>query len=130
MLMVGFCVISSWSSRTLFAQHCGQFSTVLVWETSQVSWEFDDLASMTDKATGQGRIRNSDCDGPLCRSQLPDPLQSGNSLPVSFAFPWRCTGLFLSPQKTHRDRWIGIETRIVILNPDGSGLIRPPRLSS
>ena len=78
------------------AQHCGRIAYVPSMDGDSLSWELggaDQAPSVGDSS----RIRKTGCEGPLCRSQTPQPFSPGSVADTpAIPFPWKCTAWTLS----------------------------------
>ncbi len=76
------------------AQHCGRIGYVVSAESESLSWEQGDAGFGQLSASETSRIRNTGCEGPLCRSRTPQPFAPGNHADAAaMPFPWKCTAL-------------------------------------
>lgn len=77
------------------AQHCGRIAYVPSMAGDSLSWERGE-ADQASMAGGMSRIRKTGCEGPLCRSQTPQPLTPGSVADTpAIPFPWKCTALIM-----------------------------------
>lgn len=75
-------------------QHCGRIGYVVSTDSETLSWERADAGLGTVPAGELFRIRETGCDGPLCRSQSPVPFVPGSHANAAAApLPWKCTAL-------------------------------------
>ncbi|MBI1325068.1 hypothetical protein GC170_18035 [bacterium] len=73
------------------AQHCGRIAYVPSMDGDSLSWERGS-ADQSPAAGESSRIRKSGCEGPLCRSQTPQPFSPGSVAGTpTIPFPWKCT---------------------------------------
>jgi hypothetical protein len=112
------------------AQHCGRPGFMPEWNQTLLSWETSTV-SITDNIDEQaGRIRTSQCDGPLCRSQNQDPLTSGTSAVLkSLNLPWRCNAFLTTTDDYDFNYRRYAFLRITISNPFPDSLLKPPRFA-
>lgn len=98
---------------------------ILAWDQSQISWEQDGLEADLQV---DSRFASTKCDGPLCRSQVPSPFQSGpSSNIVMISLPWRCTGEWMSWEQTLLNESLPADVAALIPSPDRDQIIKPPR---
>gem|GEM_PF-6523997 len=77
------------------AQHCGRIGYVVSTEGDSLSWERGDAGFGQIPPIETSRIRKTGCEGPLCRSRLPQPFAPGSSADsAAMPLPWKCTASF------------------------------------
>ena len=110
------------------AQHCGRIGYLPEWNQSQMVWETQDQAGSERFDSNTNRIRGSQCEGPLCRRQQPEPFSSTGTTALYWGvLPWRCNGHMLDLPDVESVLTDLAETRDVIANPLLDTLFKPPR---
>lgn len=94
--LLGFLVLAL--PQMAQAQHCGRISYVPSMSGESLSWERGE-ADPASVPVESSRIRKAGCEGPLCRSQTPQPFSPGSVADTpAIPFPWKCTALALVPK--------------------------------
>lgn len=109
------------------AQHCGRTGYVPEWNQSLMAWE-SQADVVSDKfETGIGQIRTTECKGPMCSRQQPEPYSTG----ASGAFfggplPWKCNGNLLELPVPEPISILAASGMAKVNNPLLGSLFRPP----
>jgi hypothetical protein len=110
------------------AQHCGRIGTVLRVEQDSLSWEREGSAGSLHGSADSARIRTTECEGPLCRSQTPQPFSSGRGVDsASPPLPWKCTALPLVATSPNSIDQAMTEPFLFVSEPNDQPLPKPPR---
>lgn len=110
------------------AQHCGRVGYLPEWNQSQMVWETQDQAVSERFDSNTNRIRGTQCEGPLCRSQQPEPFSSTGTTALYWGvLPWRCNGHMLDLPDVESVFTDLAEKHDVIANPLLDSLFKPPR---
>lgn len=114
-------------SPAVKAQHCGRTGYVPEWNQSLMAWE-SQAEVVSDKFdTVVGRIRTSQCEGPLCSRQQPEPYSTGSSGAVfGGPMPWKCNAILFAVPKVETLSRLTLGELVKFDNPFVEALFKPP----
>ncbi len=118
-----FSIVIAIQAGSAKAQHCGRIDMTTVWSDSRPSWERDDA-----RVDPSGRIRTTECEGPLCRSRTPQPFADpGSSVGAIVPLPWNSTSVVFAVSQDRLAGSISPESSIPFPSPCFDPLFEPPR---
>lgn len=111
------------------AQHCGRIGYVLSTDSDSLSWERGDAGFGQLSASETSRIRKTGCEGPLCRSRLPQPLAPGSFADSpAMPFPWKCTASFAATPDPDTGTRAHVAADLIFEIPFIEPFPEPPRI--
>jgi hypothetical protein len=111
------------------AQHCGRVNYVPAWDNERLSWESAAEVLRKDRPDGAGRIRTAACEGPLCRSRVPEPFAAPSTGGhVAAPLPWVCTAVVLPSRGNGPNDTLILVSAVPSANPSYDPLFEPPRI--
>lgn len=127
LVMLVLCLQCFAVSTVAKAQHCGRSGYVPEWNQSLMSWE-SQAQVVSDKFDAEtGRIRTSQCEGPLCSRQQPEPFSSGSSGAVfGGPMPWKCNAILFAVPNVETSSRLSVGGFVKVNNPIIQALFKPP----